>query len=58
MKKLCAMIGKYFGIIAILFLILGFTMPENFNNLRAYCDSKCGLSKLREKCRFGFFSIK
>ncbi len=24
------MIGKYFGIIAILFLILGFTMPENF----------------------------
>lgn len=30
MKKLCAMIGKYFGIIAILFLILGFTMPENF----------------------------
>lgn len=30
MKTLCAMIGKYFGIIAILFLILGFTMPENF----------------------------
>ncbi|WP_297019087.1 bile acid:sodium symporter family protein [uncultured Dialister sp.] len=30
MKKLCAMIGKYFGIIAIVFLILGFTMPENF----------------------------
>ncbi|MGN0953980.1 bile acid:sodium symporter family protein [Dialister sp.] len=30
MKKLCAMIGKYFGLIAILFLILGFTMPENF----------------------------
>lgn len=24
------MIGKYFGIIAIVFLILGFTMPENF----------------------------
>lgn len=30
MKKFCAMIGKYFGFIAIAFLVLGFVMPENF----------------------------
>ena len=30
MKKLCQMIGKYFGIIAVIFLIFGLTMPENF----------------------------
>lgn len=30
MKKFCAMIGKYFGFIAIAFLVLGFMMPENF----------------------------
>lgn len=28
MKKACAMIGKYFGIIAIIFLILGLTTPD------------------------------
>ena len=30
MKKFCARIGKYFGFIAIAFLVLGFMMPENF----------------------------
>lgn len=30
MKKVCQMIGKYFGVIAILFLVLGMTMPQNF----------------------------
>lgn len=28
MKSLCAAIGKYFGIIAIVFLILGLTTPD------------------------------
>ena len=27
MKKVCQMIGKYFGVIAVLFLVLGMTMP-------------------------------
>lgn len=30
MKNLCKLIGKYFGMIAVLFLILGMTMPQNF----------------------------
>lgn len=30
MKNVCKLIGKYFGIIAVLFLILGMTMPQNF----------------------------
>ena len=30
MKQLCKMIGKYFGLIALVFLILGMTMPQNF----------------------------
>lgn len=30
MKQICAMIGKFFGLIAIVFLILGMTMPQNF----------------------------
>lgn len=30
MKKVCQMIGKYFGVIAVLFLVLGMTMPQNF----------------------------
>lgn len=30
MKQLCQMIGKYFGLIALVFLILGMTMPQNF----------------------------
>ena len=30
MKKLCAVIGKYFGIIAVIFLILGMTIPGEF----------------------------
>lgn len=30
MKKLCAAIGKYFGLIAVLFLILGMTFPTSF----------------------------
>ena len=30
MKQFCAMIGKFFGVIAIVFLILGMVMPENF----------------------------
>ncbi len=30
MKQLCAMIGKYFGIIAIIFLILGMVTPTSF----------------------------
>lgn len=27
MKQFCALIGKFFGIIAIVFLVLGLTMP-------------------------------
>lgn len=30
MKKVCQLIGKYFGIIAVIFLIFGLTMPEHF----------------------------
>lgn len=30
MKKFCAMIGKYFGFIAIAFLVMGFVSPESF----------------------------
>lgn len=30
MKKLCTLIGKYFGVIAIIFLILGMLMPGQF----------------------------
>ena len=30
MKQFCALIGKFFGIIAIVFLALGLTMPQNF----------------------------
>ena len=30
MKQFCALIGKFFGIIAIVFLVLGLTMPQNF----------------------------
>jgi BASS family bile acid:Na+ symporter len=30
MKKICAMIGKYFGLIAVVFLVLGFASPEMF----------------------------
>lgn len=30
MKKVSQMIGKYFGVIAVLFLVLGMTMPQNF----------------------------
>lgn len=30
MKQFCALIGKFFGIIAIVFLALGLTMPHNF----------------------------
>ena len=30
MKHFCALIGKFFGIIAIVFLVLGLTMPQNF----------------------------
>ena len=31
MKKICTLIGKYFGIIAIIFLIIGLTMPTQFH---------------------------
>ncbi|MCD7875261.1 MAG: hypothetical protein LUH17_10075 [Acidaminococcaceae bacterium] len=30
MKTFCHLIGKYFGIIAIVFLILGMTIPDSF----------------------------
>ena len=30
MKKVCATIGKYFGVMAVLFLILGMTFPDSF----------------------------
>jgi BASS family bile acid:Na+ symporter len=30
MKKVCALIGKYFGLLAVLFLILGMTFPDSF----------------------------
>ncbi len=30
MKNVCKLIGKYFGMIAVLFLILGMTMPQHF----------------------------
>jgi BASS family bile acid:Na+ symporter len=30
MKKLCAMISKYFGVMAVIFLILGFVSPASF----------------------------
>ncbi len=43
MKKFCALIGKYFGIIAIVFLILGFVAPQGFT----WVSGKvCGVSVL------------
>lgn len=30
MKKVCALIGKYFGVIAVIFLIIGMTLPTSF----------------------------
>lgn len=30
MKKFCALVGKYFGVIAVVFLILGFVAPDSF----------------------------
>lgn len=30
MKTFCHLIGKYFGIIAVVFLILGMTVPDSF----------------------------
>lgn len=30
MKKVCALIGKYFGILAVVFLVLGMTTPDSF----------------------------
>ena len=31
MKKVCALIGKYFGVIAVIFLIIGMTLPTSFS---------------------------
>ncbi len=30
MKKVCALIGKYFGFLAIIFLLLGLVSPDQF----------------------------
>lgn len=30
MKKFCALVGKYFGVIAVVFLVLGFVAPDSF----------------------------
>ncbi len=43
MKKFCALIGKYFGIIAIVFLILGFVAPKGFTWVTG---KVCGVSVL------------
>lgn len=43
MKKFCALIGKYFGIIAIAFLILGFAAPQGFTWVTG---KVCGVSVL------------
>ncbi len=43
MKKFCALIGKYFGIIAIVFLILGFVAPQFFTWVTG---KVCGVSVL------------
>lgn len=43
MKKFCALIGKYFGIIAIVFLILGFVAPQGFTWVTG---KVCGVSVL------------
>ena len=34
MKTFCHLIGKYFGIIAVVFLILGMTVPDSFMGSR------------------------
>lgn len=31
MKKVCALIGKYFGVLAVIFLIIGMTLPTIFS---------------------------
>ena len=31
MKKVCALIGKYFGVLAVIFLIIGMTLPTSFS---------------------------
>lgn len=30
-EKVCALIGKYFGVIAVIFLIIGMTLPTSFS---------------------------
>ena len=49
MKKLCAAIGKYFGIIAVIFLILGMQMPDNFKWVLSKVGGEIGRASCRER---------
>lgn len=53
MKKLCAAIGKYFGIIAVIFLILGMQMPDNFKWVLSKVGGVSVLSALLGIVMFG-----
>ncbi len=53
MKKICSIIGKYFGIIAIIFLILGMTMPEQFHWVLGKTAGMSSLALLLSIIMFG-----
>ena len=53
MKKVCATIGKYFGVMAVLFLILGMTFPDSFKWVLGKAGGISILSFLLGVIRFG-----
>lgn len=53
MKNVCKLIGKYFGMIAVLFLILGMTMPQHFTWVVGKFGSVAVLSLLLGIVMFG-----
>jgi BASS family bile acid:Na+ symporter len=53
MKKFCAMVGKYFGLLAVLFLLLGFNFPDMFRWVLGKVSGVSVLSLLLGVVMFG-----
>ncbi|MEG0797878.1 MAG: bile acid:sodium symporter family protein [Acidaminococcaceae bacterium] len=53
MKKICAFIGKYFGLFAVLFLVLGLTLPAEFKWVTGQVGGVAILSLLLGVVMFG-----
>lgn len=53
MKQVCALIGKFFGVIAIIFLIIGLTMPTSFSWVLGHVGGISVLSVLLGIIMFG-----